>query len=627
MVSKTVTDLCQETRNVTTALALHPGKSPGEVAGDLYGHHTGIANRTSDDDEEAVFQNASSSAFKCGSWGSKQPSTLFLKAFADSLKCLDKDPLVGTVSPSLMGSHGTIPLTIIAPLADIIRHCSNLIVRAEKEVFFITCEWSPSIAQRLINAALVELSYRAGERGQPVVVRIMYDKPGAAHAIAARQHVKPSTYAFDPIQLPSPEQIPNLNLHVISMHTMLLGTLHAKFCVVDRKAAAVMSNNMEDNDNMEMMTHVEGPIVDSLYDAALLTWNDYLQQPILSHQASIGSSDGCLGRNAQDNLQTGRPGSLNDVNTAIDETKPRLAVHEPSHPHFDRTISDEITRVQGAYLAKPNETSLQAANRQLNISAKTPVNATGPEIHDGDELVPYISTSTPHPVPIALVGRPPHGGLDSKDVSVPQNEAWLSLIRNAQHDIFIQTPDLNATPLICALAEALQRGVEVTYYVCFGYNDAGEIMPGQGGTNEQAAQSLISLVSSNGPARDLLHIYDYVGKDQDHPIHQSFKSRSCHIKLLIADSAVGIQGSGNQDTQSWFHSQEMNIMVDSQEICKTWREYIDRNQNTKIYGKVAKDGVWRDKEGKPGNGYKGNPGLVEGTIKGALGMIKKKRGK
>jgi hypothetical protein len=36
-----------------------------------------------------------------------------------------------------------------------------------------------------------------------------------------------------------------------------------------------MSNNMEDNDNVEMMTHVEGPIVDSIYDTALITWNNY----------------------------------------------------------------------------------------------------------------------------------------------------------------------------------------------------------------------------------------------------------------------------------------------------------------------------------------------------------------
>ena len=57
-------------------------------------------------------------------------------------------------------------------------------------------------------------------------------------------------------------------------------------------------------------------------------------------------------------------------------------------------------------------------------------------------------------------------------VHVPQNEAFLSAIRNAQQSIFIQTPNLNAEPLLPALLEAVRRGVNVTYYVCLGYNDA-----------------------------------------------------------------------------------------------------------------------------------------------------------
>ncbi|UKZ79188.1 hypothetical protein TrVFT333_006938 [Trichoderma virens FT-333] len=286
-------------------------------------------------------------------------------------------------------------------------------------------------------------------------------------------------------------------------------------------------------------------------------------------------------------------------------------------------MAGEITRMQSCYSTKPDETRLQAANRQLNLAVKDHIASTGPDIPDGSEMIPYIATSTPYPVPIAIVSRPPYGNVDSKNVFVPQNEAWLSLIRNAQNNIFIQTPDLNAAPLIPALVESLKRGVEVTYYVCFGYNDAGEIIPGQGGTNEQAARNLLSLLPKDGPERKLLHIYDYVGKDQDHPIHQTFRTRCCHVKLLIADGIVGIQGSGNQDTQSWFHSQEINVMVDSPEICAKWRDGIERNQNTKLFGRVSDDGVWKDNNGNPGDGYMGDPNSVEGLIKGVWGMYKK----
>jgi hypothetical protein len=48
------------------------------------------------------------------------------------------------------------------------------------------------------------------------------------------------------------------------------------------------------------------------------------------------------------------------------------------------------------------------------------------------------------------------------------------------------------------------------------------------------------------------------------------------------------------DSQSWFHSQEANIMCDSEIICKDWLDAIYSNQNTHIYGKVDEDGIWRD---------------------------------
>lgn len=111
------------------------------------------------------------------------------------LATLDADALGGMVSPPLMGSHGTIPLTVIAPLADIVRHMSNLIVRAEREVILITCSWSPSVAQALVRDALFELSARAGRRGQRVTVKLMYDKAGPAQFVNNRQQVKPDVYS------------------------------------------------------------------------------------------------------------------------------------------------------------------------------------------------------------------------------------------------------------------------------------------------------------------------------------------------------------------------------------------------------------------------------------------------
>ena len=62
--------------------------------------------------------------------------------------------------------------------------------------------------------------------------------------------------------------------------------------------------------------------------------------------------------------------------------------------------------------------------------------------------------------------------LNHSCVNVPQNAAFLSAIKHAKKSIFIQTPNLNAEPLLPALLEAVRRGIDVTYYVCLGYNDA-----------------------------------------------------------------------------------------------------------------------------------------------------------
>ena len=131
-------------------------------------------------------------------------------------------------------------------------------------------------------------------------------------------------------------------------------------------------------------------------------------------------------------------------------------------------------------------------------------------------------------------------------VHTPQNEAFLSGLRNAKTSVFIQTPNLNAEPLLPAMLEACRRGVDVFAYVCLGYNDAvsgawpitygwsesnvgkGELLPFQGGTNEMVAHKL--FIGLEPEHKKHLHYYFYVAKDMTKPIHNKFKKRSCHGK-------------------------------------------------------------------------------------------------
>lgn len=188
--------LCQGAATISAEFAKNDEEAPTDIIKRLYGH---CKPNTSFDNSGDDCRSATRDELECvrqhGRWGPQQPSELFLRIYHDALQCLAVDPMASVVSPPLMGSHGAIPLAIIAPLADIVRHMSNLIVRAEKEVFLITCSWSPSAASRLINDALKELSARAGKRGSKVVVKVMYDKAGPAHFRNSRQRVTPNVYS------------------------------------------------------------------------------------------------------------------------------------------------------------------------------------------------------------------------------------------------------------------------------------------------------------------------------------------------------------------------------------------------------------------------------------------------
>lgn len=196
MPSHEVFKLCQAAPSVSSEFAKDPQEAPTEIIKRLYGHCTPDTKLdNSGEDRRPASVEELEQARQCGRWGPQQPSEFFLRVYNDVLQCLGVDPMGSMVSPPLMGSHGTLPLAVIAPLADIIRHMSNLIVRAEKEVFLITCSWSPSVASRLISDALRELSVRAGRRGDRVTVKVMYDKAGAAQFMNNRQTVTPDVYS------------------------------------------------------------------------------------------------------------------------------------------------------------------------------------------------------------------------------------------------------------------------------------------------------------------------------------------------------------------------------------------------------------------------------------------------
>ncbi|KAF2428760.1 phospholipase D/nuclease [Tothia fuscella] len=634
-ISDKVYNWCTSDISISSVLARNPHQPPGEAAKSLYGSAgISISEKKPSVERKPATPEDLERAYQCGKFGPTRPSELFLRVFHDAIVTLESDPLMGVCSPSLLGSCGAIPLSVIAPLADICRHMSNLIAKAQKEVFLATNYWMDSQASQLITDSLKELSRRAGERGEKVVVKIMYDRGNPKQVLKNHKLMSIEEYTGKNIRLPSPEEAPNIHMQVVNFHRPTFGTFHSKFMVVDRIYGIVSSNNIQDNWNLEMMTHLEGPIVDSLYDVCLISWNEALDPPLPSH--STPAVNGGLPTfddptfhslfDAAGNLLVPSRGDAPKIRDMVAEgNQLKLPLHAPGDPHYDSTIAGEVARMQACFSPHGSESRVGLVNKHLNISTRIEQEPTAPECQPGEEMAPFIPHPVHEPFPIALVNRKPWGAPNHSCVNTPQNEAWLSAIRNATRSVFIQTPDLNAKPLIPELLRAIKRGVEVTYYVCLGYNDAGELLPKQGGTNEMIASQLYKELK--GGEKKRLHVGYYVAKDQIMPIHNQFQKRACHIKLMIVDSHLGIQGNGNQDTQSWYHSQEVNIMIDSEMICKAWEDGIRRNQNTHLYGMASQeDGIWRDIYGSEAPGAIGkDPGKFS-WAKGMVGAVQRVRG-
>jgi hypothetical protein len=108
------------------------------------------------------------------------------------------------------------------------RHYADLIVRASSEVFLATNYWESSSASSLIAKALRELSRRVGERNtsekgqaKKVVVKIMYDR-GTLHQVV-KNHFLVDPSEWKSVNLPTKDEIPNVDLEVVNYHRPVLG--------------------------------------------------------------------------------------------------------------------------------------------------------------------------------------------------------------------------------------------------------------------------------------------------------------------------------------------------------------------------------------------------------------------
>jgi phosphatidylserine/phosphatidylglycerophosphate/cardiolipin synthase-like enzyme len=645
-VSDKVYSLTHSQKTLTAAFAASPASSPGHLAKTLYAEHhkkpissggyletfmgalqLGNANETRRIPPSEPTQADLDRAAECGNFGSR-PSDIFLKIYCDVLATLDTNPWAGVVSPPLLGSRGVVNLSIISVIPDIIQHHYDCIVRAESEVFLATNFWQASKSASKICEALLELSRRAMKRGKKVVVKMMYDRANLKMLTESHVIVDDAEMVSDEVKLPKRSDMPGIDFELVNFHQPVFGTFHCKFMIVDRKIALLNSNNIQDRPNMEMMIHLEGPIVDSLYDTALISWFRPMHPPLPlldtryrppeegykfgmeNEYATTWILDGSKGAELFQTLQQGAGGRHDgDVDKRGKED-----------PTSSESLGTGVPFISGTY---------QTITEHLNAGDQPDTHASipyEPPASSRDEYTPHILHTRHGECPMVLVNRAPNGspGNPASGLHNTQDAAWLAGLKYAQRKVFIQSPTLNAVPVVEGILNAVRRGIECTLYLDVGFNDGGEALPGQGGTNEEVSKAMFAQLTDE--EKEKLQLYWYTGKDQIKPINASAQKRNCHVKLMIIDDSVGIVGNGNQDTQSWYHSQEVNVMVDNPTVCQEWFDGIRRNQNTHLH-KLEKDGIYRDTDGNPLTDSTGVGSGFRGVVKGIQGSIARVRGK
>ncbi|KZT12269.1 phospholipase D/nuclease [Laetiporus sulphureus 93-53] len=645
MVSERVYNLTHSEKTLTAAYAASPDSSPGELVKKVYeAHHHGVhepgttggifataksmlkTGKTPEESRKVTREDEPSKedldrAAECGEFGAR-PSDLFLKIYHDVLKTLDVDPWAGSVSPPLLGSRGAVSFTIISVIPDIIQHHYDCIIKAEHEVFLATNFWQASKSASKICAGFIELSRRAEVRGKKVVVKMMYDRANLKMLTESHLYVKEDEWVKDEVKLPRRSEMPWVDFELVNFHQPVLGTFHSKFMIVDRKMALLCSNNIQDRPNFEMMCHLEGPIVDSMYDMALVSWHRVMHPPLplLGRPCTTpeeGYKFGMENEYATTHLLDGKKGE--------EIYKQMVAEGKVAHDQDEAATSEENKGEPGE--VKPFISGkYQTITDHINAGDQSMLATVTYDPITDEEYTPHILHAPHAEVPMALVNRPPYGrpGNDERELLNPQASAWLAALKHAQKRVFIQTPTFSAPPVVEGVLSAVRRGIEVILYVDVGFNDGGEVLPYQGGANEVVVREMYAQLAEEEKER--LKYYWYTARDQVKPINAHLQQRNCHVKLMVVDDTVGIMGNGNQDVQSWYHSQEVNVMIDSPHICAEWLDAVDRVQNTHLH-RVGLDGVYRDAQGVELPDSTGLTKGVRGVIRGIQGSIARVQGK
>jgi phosphatidylserine/phosphatidylglycerophosphate/cardiolipin synthase-like enzyme len=177
--------------------------------------------------------------------------------------------------------------------------------------------------------------------------------------------------------------------------------------------------------------------------------------------------------------------------------------------------------------------------------------------------------------PMLVVTRQADANPLSNRIDNTQDQAFIAAFASATDHIRMQTPNLNDDAAKAALVAAIERGVHVEIVLSKSFNDDSEVAPGQGGTNDDNVAKLYATLAADHVANacELLKIHWY-SQDGGLTAVEGNGIYASHAKYTSIDDALVIVGTANMDTQSWNNSREVNVVVDSTQLARSWDEQL-----------------------------------------------------
>lgn len=314
------------------------------------------------------------------------------------------------------------------------------------------------------------------------------------------------------------------------------------------------------------MVQLEGPIVQSIYDTAILSWWMSFKDPLplLSkppvYAPELSASDFVFGEEHQD------VAGMGDREAMAERTRQRLVLipspstPSPPTPRTPPALSLSVPSPLSPPALSPTTPLSPSAPSPIAPSPITPsptsFTARGGDSPNGEGASGDAPTSLPpppqtpqpsaapftpvlvhaphEPFPIAMVNRTPRGRRGAGDAFVPQNQAWLAGFKFATRSVFLQTPSFSAKPIVFAALDAVRRGVTVEIYADLEFEDGEPSADGR--ANQLVAAYMYSQLAPEH--RPNLRVYWYTAKGDSGPLSTRGSAHTCHIKLMSASPSL-----------------------------------------------------------------------------------------